>query len=167
MGDRACATESNGDEDSSNAVKRGTQLLEIFALQILMHSKQRDKKKLRWGVDVGWSHFSDRDWKRGSNGGTVGPERVGLSPLVLLRICMRLWAQKICSPRGGKHVRAFPSSKGPPMYFGGSAVGALEQISVTYTRTFSYIENISQGSIRACPEDHIGGAAPADAGHNS
>lgn len=46
-GDRACAAESNGDEDSSNAVKRGTQLLEIFALQILMHSKQRDKKKLR------------------------------------------------------------------------------------------------------------------------
>ncbi|CAN0023688.1 unnamed protein product [Ascophyllum nodosum] len=36
-----------GDEDSSNAVKRGTQLLEIFALQILMHSRQRDKKKLR------------------------------------------------------------------------------------------------------------------------
>jgi len=29
-------------------VKRGTQLLEIFALQILMHSRQRDKKKLRW-----------------------------------------------------------------------------------------------------------------------
>ncbi|CAM9094694.1 unnamed protein product [Pylaiella littoralis] len=44
---RACKTEGIGDDDGSNAVKRGTQLLEIFALQILMHSRQRDKKKLR------------------------------------------------------------------------------------------------------------------------
>ena len=50
---RACAAEGEGDEDSSNAVKRGTQLLEIFALQILMHSRQRDKKKLRWEVGSG------------------------------------------------------------------------------------------------------------------
>ncbi|CAM9963839.1 unnamed protein product, partial [Scytosiphon promiscuus] len=44
---RACKSEGNGDDDGTNAVKRGTQLLEIFALQILMHSRQRDKKKLR------------------------------------------------------------------------------------------------------------------------
>lgn len=45
---RACSSERNGDDDGSNAVKRGTQLLDIFALQILMHSRQRDKKKLRY-----------------------------------------------------------------------------------------------------------------------
>lgn len=44
---RACKTEGDGGDDGSNAVKRGTQLLEIFALQILMHSRLRDKKKLR------------------------------------------------------------------------------------------------------------------------
>ncbi|CAM9556475.1 unnamed protein product [Ectocarpus sp. 12 AP-2014] len=44
---KACQNEGNGDDDDTNAVKRGTQLLEIFSLQILMHSRQRDQKKLR------------------------------------------------------------------------------------------------------------------------
>ena len=44
---RACKSDGNGEDDGSNAVKRGTQLLEIFALQILMLSRQKDKKKLR------------------------------------------------------------------------------------------------------------------------
>ncbi|CAB1111636.1 unnamed protein product [Ectocarpus sp. CCAP 1310/34] len=44
---KACEKEGNGDDDDTNAVKRGTQLLEIFSLQILMHSRQRDQKKLR------------------------------------------------------------------------------------------------------------------------
>ncbi|CAM9778391.1 unnamed protein product [Ectocarpus sp. 4 AP-2014] len=44
---KACKNEGNGDDDDTNAVKRGTQLLEIFSLQILMHSRQRDQKKLR------------------------------------------------------------------------------------------------------------------------
>lgn len=43
---RACASEGGG-EDGANAVKRGTQLVEICALQILMHSQQRDQKRLR------------------------------------------------------------------------------------------------------------------------
>lgn len=44
---RACKSDGNGEDDGSNAVKRGTQLLEIFALQILMLSRQKDKRKLR------------------------------------------------------------------------------------------------------------------------
>ena len=45
---RACTSEGASDDDGTDAVKRGTQLLEVFALQILMHSRQRDKKKLRY-----------------------------------------------------------------------------------------------------------------------
>lgn len=77
-------------------------------------------------MDVGWSDGSGRDWKRESNESTVGPESVGLSSLVPLMMCMRLWVQSVCSPRGVKHMQAFPPSKGPPMYYECSAVRALE-----------------------------------------
>ncbi|CAM9339607.1 unnamed protein product, partial [Discosporangium mesarthrocarpum] len=45
---RSCEAEGSVVEDNgADTVKRGTQLLEVFALQILMHSRTKDKKKLR------------------------------------------------------------------------------------------------------------------------
>lgn len=45
---RSCESQGNGETDGTGAVKRETQLLDVCALQILMHSWQRDMKKLRW-----------------------------------------------------------------------------------------------------------------------
>lgn len=49
---RSCQTEEGGDD-----MKKGTQLLEIYALEIQLHSEQRNSKKLKelYQVWSGWT----------------------------------------------------------------------------------------------------------------
>ena len=45
MPDRSCQT-----EDGKDDLKKGTQLLEVYALEIQMHTEQKNNKKLKVGA---------------------------------------------------------------------------------------------------------------------